>query len=278
MPEGVECLVVAESLQQWCKKQDPDNNGSIGLELEEIIDEVVVRNSPIPFSQFDECYDRVNYPKIATFGKTIFIPATNGYCLSAQLGMTGNFSDELTDHSKIHFTSDFSNLYYNDIRKFGHLMLFEKKNIPRNIKNLLKNSIDWRNQKAPELFAKRVRKRKSWQNSEIKTILLISARVDPRISVKDLPDEILIEIIKKCQEIMHKSHAVGGMTIYNFENFGKKGFGRSQLNVYNKRGIGCRECNAAIIQRIKQDNRSTFYCPRCQRGISECLEEKKSKT
>jgi len=294
MPEGVECLVVAESIQKWCRSQDPDNEGSINFELSGIDDEAVVRHSPIPFNQFNKYYDRINYSKISTFGKTIFIPSTNGYCFSVQLGMTGNFSEEPTKHSKIRFLSNFSNLYYNDIRKFGHLMLFKKESVPRNIKNLLKNSIDWRNQKAPELFAKRARKRKSWQNSEIKTLLLnqqliagigniyaceclFLAHIDPRILVKNLTNKKLSRIIQECQKIMFQSHAVGGMTIYNFTNFGKKGFGRSYLNVYNKRGLGCRKCNSAIIQRIKQKNRSTFYCPICQDEKFKCLEEKKSK-
>ncbi len=294
MPEGVECLVVAESLQKWCRNQDSDNEGSINFELNRINNEAIVRHSPIPFNKFNEFYSKVDYSKISTFGKTIFIPSTNGYCLAVQLGMTGNFSEESVLHSRVSFLSDFSELHYNDMRKFGQLMLFENKNIPRNIKNLLKNSIDWRNKKAPELFAKRVRRRKSWQNSAIKTILLnqqliagigniyaceclFSAGINPKSLVKKLSNKKLIKIIEKCQEIMYKSYSVGGMTIYNFTNFGKKGFGRSKLSVYNKRGLGCKICRAAIIQRIKQDNRSTFYCPICQREKSNAQKKKNKK-
>ena len=64
---------------------------------------------------------------------------------------------------------------------------------------------------------------------------------------------------------MNKSYNVGGMTVQNFDSFGKKGFGKQYLNVYGKHGITCRQCKSAIIQKIKLRGRGTYYCPICQK-------------
>jgi formamidopyrimidine-DNA glycosylase len=34
--------------------------------------------------------------------------------------------------------------------------------------------------------------------------------------------------------------------------------------VYDRAGLPCRDCGAAV-RRIVQGQRSTYYCPRCQR-------------
>jgi len=281
MPEGVECLIVAESIQKWAQGQDTNHVGYTSFNLEEVYNKVVTRNSPISPTFWNEHLNKLNYYKISTFGKTIFLPFEN-FRLSIQLGMTGTFSEQKTDHSRIRFCSDYSSLYYNDMRKFGHIMCFEKHNPPRNISNLLKNSIDWRNKNAPELFAKRVVKRKQWIDSEIKPLLmnqqliagigniyacegLLLARIDPRTKVKDIPSKKLAQIIVECQNIMNKSYSVGGMSVYTFTSFGKQGFGKRYLNVYNQQGILCNQCKSSIIQKTLQQGRSTYYCPTCQK-------------
>jgi formamidopyrimidine-DNA glycosylase len=35
--------------------------------------------------------------------------------------------------------------------------------------------------------------------------------------------------------------------------------------VYARDGQVCRSCNSGTIQRIVQSQRSTFFCPKCQR-------------
>lgn len=281
MPEGVECLVVAESIQKWAQGQDVNKNKYTSFHLEEMYDEVLARNSPIPYARWNNYVDKLDYVNISTFGKTIFLPFQE-YRMSVQLGMTGTFSENKTEHSRIRFCSDYSSLYYNDMRKFGHVMFFHKKHPPRNIANLLKNSIDWRDINAPKLFAKRVVRRKQWLNSEIKPILmnqqliagigniyacegLLRAQIDPRKKVKDILPGQLELIIIQCHDIMTKSYAVGGMSIYTFTNFGKEGFGKKYLIVYDKQGKLCKQCKQSIIQKTLQKGRSTYYCPTCQK-------------
>jgi formamidopyrimidine-DNA glycosylase len=288
MPEGVECLIVAEKLREWFKDIDLNKSGFCPIKLVNIIEPVSVRYSPIDFSEFNSVYKNVSYNTIQTFGKSIFIPSNTGHCVMVQLGMTGTFSEQKNRHSRLVFKAfnskdDFisSDLYYNDMRKFGHLMLFKTGSIPRNMSNIFNYSIDWRNKKAPLLFSKRVLLRESWREAEIKTVLLnqqiiagigniyvseglFRSKINPKTRVKNLTEEELKRIIFETQKFMEQSYKVGGMTVKNFEAFGQKGFGKQYLKVYGKNGIICPECHQSIIQRILLKKRSAYYCPFCQ--------------
>jgi formamidopyrimidine-DNA glycosylase len=57
----------------------------------------------------------------------------------------------------------------------------------------------------------------------------------------------------------------GGTTLRDFVGGdGKPGYFAQQLNVYGKEGEPCNECGTAIKQLVL-GQRSTYYCPRCQR-------------
>jgi len=57
----------------------------------------------------------------------------------------------------------------------------------------------------------------------------------------------------------------GGTTLNDFTNGdGEPGYFQVALSVYDREGEACPRCGAAI-RRIVQSNRSTFYCPGCQR-------------
>ncbi len=295
MPEGVECLIIAESVQEWFSEQDKENTGHVKISLLPNYDLMIFKHSPIPISQFNQLYKAIVYSKICTFGKTLFFPSITGHCLTVQLGMSGTFSDESDEFIRAQFVSDDISylgiqpiLNYNDTRKFGNMMLFAKDKMPRNVSNLIKNSIDWRNKNAPKLFAKRIRKRKDWRQTEIKPILLnqqvlagigniyasealFASKIHPKTLVNDLGDDELRDVIKSAQHIMDQSYKVGGMTVRTFSSFGKQGFGRKYLKVYDKNATLCKTCQGAMIQKIKQNKRSTFYCPKCQfERITQC--------
>jgi formamidopyrimidine-DNA glycosylase len=57
----------------------------------------------------------------------------------------------------------------------------------------------------------------------------------------------------------------GGTTLRDFVGSdGKPGYFAQQLNVYGRTGEACNVCGTAIKQ-ITQGQRSSYYCPRCQR-------------
>jgi formamidopyrimidine-DNA glycosylase len=73
--------------------------------------------------------------------------------------------------------------------------------------------------------------------------------------------QLLAEVIK---EVLEDSIAQGGTTLRDFVNGdGKPGYFKQQLNVYGKAGEPCVSCRVPIRE-IRQGQRSTFYCPKCQ--------------
>lgn len=72
----------------------------------------------------------------------------------------------------------------------------------------------------------------------------------------------LAEVIK---ETLQDAIAAGGSSLRDFVNSqGKPGYFQQQYFVYGRTGEPCRRCNTPIRQ-IRQGQRSTFFCPGCQK-------------
>jgi len=58
---------------------------------------------------------------------------------------------------------------------------------------------------------------------------------------------------------------IGGTTLRDYRNAdGSPGYFRQKLYVYERAGRRCRICRSPIKQ-ITQGQRSTYWCPTCQR-------------
>jgi len=94
---------------------------------------------------------------------------------------------------------------------------------------------------------------------------LFSAGINPkRLACKIAlqRDEKLVPAIK---EIVQRSITQGGTTLRDFtQQDGKPGYFQQTLNVYGRAGEACRVCGHPIRQ-FTQAQRSTFYCPHCQK-------------
>ncbi|MCY3752358.1 MAG: bifunctional DNA-formamidopyrimidine glycosylase/DNA-(apurinic or apyrimidinic site) lyase [Gammaproteobacteria bacterium] len=67
------------------------------------------------------------------------------------------------------------------------------------------------------------------------------------------------------KEVLQAALASGGTTLRDFVGGdGAPGYFKLDLNVYDRAGEPCRVC-AGNIRQIRQGQRSTYYCPRCQR-------------
>ena len=85
-------------------------------------------------------------------------------------------------------------------------------------------------------------------------------RIASKVSAERL--EILIESIKT---ILKKAIKVGGTTLKDFrKSDGKPGYFKQQLQVYGRNDLPCSHCETPIKQ-IQLGQRSTYYCPQCQR-------------
>lgn len=67
------------------------------------------------------------------------------------------------------------------------------------------------------------------------------------------------------REVLTRAIGAGGTTLRDFVNGeGKPGYFRQHLNVYGRAGEPCPGCGEPIRE-IRQGQRSTFYCTRCQK-------------
>ncbi len=66
-------------------------------------------------------------------------------------------------------------------------------------------------------------------------------------------------------QVLSRALEVGGSTLRDFSNArGESGYFQLEMSVYDRAGEACQSCGTAVRQ-IRQGQRSTFYCPRCQK-------------
>ncbi|MBM3329175.1 MAG: bifunctional DNA-formamidopyrimidine glycosylase/DNA-(apurinic or apyrimidinic site) lyase [Calditrichaeota bacterium] len=95
---------------------------------------------------------------------------------------------------------------------------------------------------------------------------LFSAGIHPARRASSIGIVRLKRLHKALGEIMTAAIASGGTTFRDFRlSDGREGAFKASLAVYGREGDPCQHCGTAI-RRIVQGGRSSFYCPRCQRG------------
>ncbi len=72
-------------------------------------------------------------------------------------------------------------------------------------------------------------------------------------------------IVVAVREVLEEALELGGTTLRDFvHSDGEPGYFRVRLRVYGRAGEPC-ECQGGLIRQIVIGQRSSFYCPRCQR-------------
>ena len=93
---------------------------------------------------------------------------------------------------------------------------------------------------------------------------LFMAGINPKRAAGHIGHENYALLAGSIKEVLNDSIAAGGTTLRDFVNGdGKPGYFRQHLNVYDKAGQPCISCQVPIRE-IRQGQRSTYYCPRCQ--------------
>jgi formamidopyrimidine-DNA glycosylase len=65
--------------------------------------------------------------------------------------------------------------------------------------------------------------------------------------------------------VLARAVQIGGSTLKDFSNAqGESGYFQLEAAVYGRQGLPCRVC-ASPIRSIRQGQRSTFFCPVCQK-------------
>ncbi len=91
------------------------------------------------------------------------------------------------------------------------------------------------------------------------------ARVHPKRSVARVSAATWARVASAVREVLAEAIAQGGTTLNDFaDGDGNAGYFQITLAAYGREDEPCARC-ARPIRRLVQSNRSTFYCPGCQR-------------
>src|SRR6266851_3383956 len=94
---------------------------------------------------------------------------------------------------------------------------------------------------------------------------LFRAGIHPRTPARRLSRERCALLATAIKETLRAAIRAGGSSLRDFVGAdGNPGHFQQRYWVYDRAGQPCRRCGTAI-RRIAQGQRSTFFCPRCQR-------------
>lgn len=232
--------------------------------------------------------------------KNLIFKLSNGKIILAHLKMTGQFVYKASSskktvsgghpieisektlpnkHSHIIFRLKEGTLYYNDTRMFGYLLYyrsildFEKRN---HFKLLGREPLE--KDFTVEYFIDSLKNKKS----KIKTVLmsqdivtgvgniytdesLFESKIDPRRIASNLKKDEVKRLHDVIVSTMKRAIKVGGSSVATYRLIDEsRGNYAREHKVYGKAGKNCMNCKKPL-QKILINNRSTVFCPRCQK-------------
>ena len=216
--------------------------------------------------------------------KYLLIHLDNQHTLIIHLGMSGSLQffpvgDEKRKHDHVIFhLNEQQELRYHDPRRFG-CMLIEPTSSIFSHPLLVKLGPEplSANFNAPYLIA--IAKKR---NKSIKTLImdqhvvvgvgniyaceaLFNSGINPTTICSKVPQKKLKELVKAIYTVLVAAISQGGTTLRDFtQTDHKPGYFAQQLNVYGRANQPCPTCGIPIVV-TTIGQRSTFYCPVCQK-------------
>jgi formamidopyrimidine-DNA glycosylase len=261
-----------------------------------IIRDVQVRRArtlrPTPESEFAKRLRGARFIDLSRRGKyLVFTLRADGpaFRLLGHLGMTGRMYTQssgaaLPRHAAVVFSLDESDFIFEDVRYFGRLTLdtsvledlgpepLAREFTPEYLVKALKRSR--RPIKATLLDQSLVAGVGNIYASEA----LFRAGVSPRLRSSRLSRRQVERLLRGVREVLFDAIEFGSQVRLNWAGTGKNDglfyYGSAgaappargeRFEVYDREGQPCFHCRTPI-QRIVQAARSTYFCPRCQRG------------
>jgi len=216
-------------------------------------------------------------------GKYLLIDLDRGLLL-LHLGMSGSLRFDAAlpaagVHDHFDLVTDRGTLRLNDPRRFGAVVYVEDEAAPWAIKLLgglgmepLGDAFDL------DAFHAGLRKRRT----AVKQVLLagdvvvgvgniyasealFQAGIRPTLSAARISRPRAAKLHAAVREILARALEKGGSTLRDFSNVdGQNGYFQLEATVYGRAGKPCRVC-ATPIRQLRQGQRSTYYCPNCQK-------------
>lgn len=211
---------------------------------------------------------------IQRYGKFILISLKPGGYLVVHLGMTGKLllGGPSGKHTHAIFTFDRGVLLYDDSRQFGRLLWSEE--FPQRLLKLGPEPLEV----SFEDFAASMKRRKT----RIKSLLLnqdflrgvgniyadealFRAGIHPLALASRIRKDRARKLYDAIIAVLTEAIAAGGSSISDYVDAeGRKGFFQISHRVYQRAGEPCVSCGA-VIRRTIVAQRSSHFCPACQR-------------
>lgn len=221
-------------------------------------------------------------------GKYLLLEMNAG-CLLIHLGMTGTLrvlpsSEPLKIHDRVTLEFGKLSLRLHDPRKFGAVLWHPKSKGPIEKLPLLQKlgvepfSTEFSGANGAEILYQASRKR----SVAVKQFLLagqavvgvgniycseslFEAGIHPTKAAGKLTREQCSRLAKAIRLILKKAIDAGGSSLKDFVNSdGDPGHFIVQTKVYDRKDLPCKVCKTPISQ-IVQGQRSTYFCPQCQK-------------
>ena len=223
--------------------------------------------------------------------KLIIINLSSGYSLLIHLKLTGQLIFQDNNKKKsvnkpdkytrlVYNFSDSSQLFHNDLRKFGYVKVVPTKEL----ENFLKKEENYGPEPLSKNFTLKLFKKllSLRPNSKIKPLLmnqsviagignlysdeiLFESGVRPDRLVKDLKTNEVKKIFQNIKKILKKAIQCKGSSVNNYLDVkGQKGGYNNFIKVYRREGKLCYKCGTEIIQK-RINGRSAHFCPHCQK-------------
>jgi len=257
----------------------------IGLEqllTNKTITNVGIRNPNLRWIVDKSIKSKITNQVIRSFsrrGKYILFNLEEGY-LMIHLGMSGkinvvdiNEPTQKHDHFLLYFNDRV--MRFNDPRRFGSIFYLES------LDHKLLNSLGV--EPLEDLFHENYlfeNSRNKTQNvkafiMDSKIVVgvgniyacesLFKAGINPKTRANKISKQRYINLTNNIKEVLTNAIKAGGTTLQDFAKVdGKPGYFSQELSVYGRENELCFNCNGKI-KRIVQNQRSTFYCPKCQK-------------
>jgi formamidopyrimidine-DNA glycosylase len=179
-------------------------------------------------------------------------------------------------HAIVRFC-DQSELHYRDPRRFGLLALYETPRL---------SEIPELSRLGRDPLSSRITSRWLWpllsdSRAPVKAFLLDQrriaglgniyacealhlARIHPGRRCNGIAYEESARLARAVRQVIREAALHHGTSFSDFvDSDGRVGSHQRHLRVYQREGRKCRRC-PAVIRRLVQSNRSSFFCPRCQ--------------
>jgi len=221
-------------------------------------------------------------------GKYLLLEMDTGYLL-IHLGMTGTLrvlpsSDPLKIHDRVTFEFGKLSLRLHDPRKFGAVLWHANIKGPLEKNPLLQKlgiepfSDEFSGELGADVLYQASRKR----TIAVKQFLLagqavvgvgniycseslFEAGIHPAKAAGKLTKPQCLRLANAVKLILKKAIDAGGSSLKDFVNSdGDPGHFMIQTKVYDRKGMPCKACKTSIAQ-IVQGQRSTYFCPQCQK-------------